>query len=79
MHSTEKSSNGLTESKILERPENYLHMKNIKERISRIGNYRNNLEEEEDSFGVDRLKRIYMPDSYRKAKLRSRIAQKQRT
>jgi hypothetical protein len=60
------------DSRILEKPENYLHMKYIKERLSRTG-HRNNSEEEEDSLVVDRLKRIYMPESYRKAKLRSRM------
>lgn len=60
-------------STILEQPENYLPLKNIKQRLSRMAHNNN---EEEDSRVVDRLKRIYMPEAYRKAKLRSRMNQK---
>ena len=48
-------------------------MKNVKESLTKIGH---GYILEEDSVVVDRLKRIYMPESYRKAKLRSRLNQK---
>lgn len=33
--------NPISESRLLSKPENYLHLKNIKERISRLGNQNN--------------------------------------